>query len=350
MTLRKTFCTGIILMLLSATLFAKEYHVSVKGSDANKGSVTKPFKTISAAAQVTMPGDVITVHEGTYRECINPPRGGESDTNRITYQAAKGEKVVIKGSEVIKGWTKVKNDTWMVKIPKTFFGDFNPYEDLIHGDWFKPLGRSHHTGAVYLNGHWLTEAAKKGDVFLPAGKEPLWFCNDKQVHDTGYLFNISSFAIGDNKINITGYKSQWGIQPADCSEGGKCIGYINDGDGLQFEGIDFGKQTDKVRFRVASATMGGVIELRLNSKNGELLGTCTVPEPVAGKHGSLLKRRSNQSAEQKLSVSCSEGISRSRFLMMIKRLSGRSSKTSIPTKVMWRSMSGNRSFIRTSRE
>jgi len=43
---------------------------------------------------------MITVYEGTYHERINPLRGGQSDSKRITYQAAKGEKVVIKGSEI----------------------------------------------------------------------------------------------------------------------------------------------------------------------------------------------------------------------------------------------------------
>ncbi|MFO8053126.1 MAG: hypothetical protein R6U54_04115 [Candidatus Omnitrophota bacterium] len=48
---------------------------------------------------------------------MNPPRGGLSDTERITYQAARGEKVVIKGSEEIKGWRKIRNDTWTVTLP-----------------------------------------------------------------------------------------------------------------------------------------------------------------------------------------------------------------------------------------
>ena len=38
------------------------------------------------------PGDIITVHEGIYREQIIPIRGGESDTKRIIYQAATGAK------------------------------------------------------------------------------------------------------------------------------------------------------------------------------------------------------------------------------------------------------------------
>ncbi|MCX5643760.1 MAG: right-handed parallel beta-helix repeat-containing protein [Phycisphaerae bacterium] len=164
-----------LLALMTQVAGAGEFHVSVNGSDKNDGSSARPYKTISAAAQVAQPGDTVTVHEGTYRERVTPPRGGASDAQRIVYQAAAGEKVVIKGSEAIKGWQKVQDDTWKVVIPNSFFGAFNPYSDLIHGDWFNPKGRNHHTGAVYLKGHWLTEAAKLDEVLKPVGKTPLWF-------------------------------------------------------------------------------------------------------------------------------------------------------------------------------
>ena len=152
-----------------------EFYVSITGSDENDGSRSMPFRTIQAAASVARPGDVITVHQGTYRERINPPRGGLSDDQRIVYQAAPGEKVMIKGSEVITGWTEEKNDTWKVVIENSFFGDFNPYNDVISGDWFIDRGRDHHTGAVYLNGHWLTEAGSLPEVLEPAEADPLWF-------------------------------------------------------------------------------------------------------------------------------------------------------------------------------
>ena len=153
----------------------KEYHVSPEGNDANDGSRARMLKTISAAALRAQPGDVITMHEGVYRERINPPRGGESDQKRIVYQAAEGEKVFIKGSEVVTGWQRVQEDTWKATVPNSLFGKFNPYSDLIHGDWFSPKGRQHHTGAVYLNGDWLTEAAKLEDVIQVTGNTPLWF-------------------------------------------------------------------------------------------------------------------------------------------------------------------------------
>lgn len=166
----------VMMLVLSARFaMAAEYHVALTGDDANDGSAGKPFKSVSAAAQVAVPGDVITVHGGTYREWINPPRGGESEAKRIIYQAAAGEKVEIKGSEIVRGWEKVQNDTWKVTIPDSFFGGFNPYNDLIRGDWFSAKRREHHTGAVYLNGEWLTEAAKIEEVMKPAGDSPLWF-------------------------------------------------------------------------------------------------------------------------------------------------------------------------------
>lgn len=157
------------------TVHAAEIHVAPIGNDANPGTQAAPLRTIQRAADLAQPGDVITVHEGVYRQRIAPPRGGRSDRERIVYQAAPGEKVEIKGSEIVKDWVKVQDDTWKAVLPNTFFGDFNPYRDLIHGDWFNPKGREHHTGAVYLNGDWLTEAAALDEVMKPAGDVPLWF-------------------------------------------------------------------------------------------------------------------------------------------------------------------------------
>ncbi len=165
----------LLLALTSFVLPAKEYHVSVNGNDKNEGSSSSPFKTINFAAQFVVPGDVITVHTGTYRERVNPARGGESDTKRIIYRAAKGEKVVITGSESVKGWVKVSGDIWKVMLPNSFFGDFNPYSDLIRGDWFDPKGRQHHTGCVYLNGNWMIEALNFDELKKPNDKTPLWF-------------------------------------------------------------------------------------------------------------------------------------------------------------------------------
>ena len=154
---------------------ASTFHVAPSGNDASQGTQTAPFRTIHRAADVAQPGDTITVHEGIYRERISPPRGGTSDQKRIVYQAATGEKVVIKGSERITSWVKDQNDVWKTTLPNSFFDGFNPYSDLIRGDWFEALGREHHTGAVYLDDQWLAEAATLDDVMKPISGGALWF-------------------------------------------------------------------------------------------------------------------------------------------------------------------------------
>jgi len=155
-----------------------------------------------AAAMVARPGDVITVHQGIYRERINPPRGGTSDTKRIVYRAAKGEEVWIKGSEVIREWVPVeKPEVWKVVIPNSFFGNYNPYQDTILGDWFNPMGRRHHTGEVYLNGKSMYETDSLSKVYNPvrivnpimvtpktdhAGSSYTWYCENDDKQTTIY--------------------------------------------------------------------------------------------------------------------------------------------------------------------
>lgn len=163
---------GMIQLVLLASICAAaaagaEYHVSPRGDDRNPGSRTKPLRTISEAARRAQPGDTITVHEGVYRERVNPPRGGTSEKKRITYRAAPGERVEIRGSEVVKGWVHDGGNVWKITLAETFFGSYNPYRDVIVGDWFEDRGRKHHTGEVYLNGEPLWEAASLEDVRNP---------------------------------------------------------------------------------------------------------------------------------------------------------------------------------------
>lgn len=162
-------------MFLTSAAAAREFHVALIGNDANPGTQAAPLRTVQRAADLAQAGDVITVHAGVYRERVNPPRGGASESKRIVYQAAEGEQVELKGSELVKTWVHLRGDLWRATLPNSLFGSFNPYADLVHGDWFDPRGRQHHTGAVYLNGDWLTEAAKFEDLLQPAGNTPLWF-------------------------------------------------------------------------------------------------------------------------------------------------------------------------------
>ena len=57
----------ILSILMSHFLVAQDFYVSKQGNDNNSGTKESPFKTISKAAKVALPGSSVTVHEGTYR-------------------------------------------------------------------------------------------------------------------------------------------------------------------------------------------------------------------------------------------------------------------------------------------
>ena len=182
-TSRRFICAAVM-FLIGIFARAATYHVSTRGNNANRGTSAAPFRTIQYAADIAQPGDVILVHAGIYRERVSPARGGVSEAKRIVYEAAPGENVVITGAEEAKHWVRVKGDVWKTPLTNSFFGQFNPYSDVIHGDWFSPQGREHHTGEVYLNGNGLEEAASLDDVMKPGTGEAQWFGQVDATHTT----------------------------------------------------------------------------------------------------------------------------------------------------------------------
>ncbi len=161
------------------------FHVACSGSDSNPGSLESPFRTIQYAAEQAQPGDTVLVHAGIYREQIQPPRSGMEDAP-ICFQAAGDGEVILKGSEQIQDWEHVEGDLWQACLPNRFFGNYNPYAVEVAGDWFRPLpapDRVFHTGAVYLKGHWLTEAASKQDLL---NGELGWFGEVDEENTTLY--------------------------------------------------------------------------------------------------------------------------------------------------------------------
>ena len=164
----------------------REYHVAVTGCDSNSGTKDQPFRTISRAASLAMPGDRVIVHEGEYREWVKPAQGGTGSVSRITYEAAEGERVVIKGSERITSWEPVEGSVWKAVLPNSFFGTYNPYQEVLGGDWFiYPADNSLHTGDVYLNGKSFYEAKSLDEVKNPVirteGVNPPWMKHPEAI-------------------------------------------------------------------------------------------------------------------------------------------------------------------------
>jgi len=219
------------LALASHLTSASEFHVSVQGNDRNDGSCGEPIQNDFAAARIAQPGDVITVHEGTYRERVTPPRRRVGcHTNR--YQAANGQKVEIKGSEVIKKWVKVQNDVWKVTLPNSFFRRFHPIPATSFArDWFN-RGRDHHTGAVYRNARLADRSGQLQEVICPQGR----LRRGSSREAAGYLLNVAWLrpAVRGQGMPV-GFRQPALRQErhAECPlpEGGECIGFIEQGTG-----------------------------------------------------------------------------------------------------------------------
>jgi O-glycosyl hydrolase/fibronectin type 3 domain-containing protein len=87
------------------------------------------------------------------------------------------------------------------------------------------------------------------------------------------LKNLDPFS----RVEAETFAQQSGIKTQVCSEGGKNVTSIDDGDWIRIRGVDFGTGAGSFLARTAGNQSGGNIELRLDSLNGALIGTCPVP-------------------------------------------------------------------------
>lgn len=166
-----------------------EFHVSLSGCDHAAGTASAPFRTISKAASLAMPGDTVKVHAGTYREWVSPANGGTAD-HRIIYESAGDGEVIITGAEPVSNWTDEGDGVWRTEVPNTLFTIRNPYAMLVYGDWLFTEVTGAHLGDVYLDGKSLYERQSLEEVRHPKpwelAKYPeasllAWYC---EVNDT----------------------------------------------------------------------------------------------------------------------------------------------------------------------
>jgi len=176
-------CAGLlfILVLLPGTLLAANYYVdggAPDASDQNAGTEAAPWKTISraASAEELQPGDTVLVKSGVYREEVIIEKSGEPD-KPLTFAVAPGHRVVIKGSDVIRGsWTRLADEE----------GVEEPYPNAYSRVWKIKLGDEYFKGAYFRN----TERRYVSSIFIndthslqQIGPDPI-YKNDKGTRIT----------------------------------------------------------------------------------------------------------------------------------------------------------------------
>ncbi len=108
------------------------------------------FLTINAAAQVAMPGDVVVIRPGIYRERISPPRGGDTD-RPIRYVAPEGG-VSVRGSIVFTPhWERNDRGLWRAEVDADLF----PGKHLLRTPLLRMPGLT--CGQLFVHGQPMTE-------------------------------------------------------------------------------------------------------------------------------------------------------------------------------------------------
>jgi len=169
-------------------VYDREIHVNNQdphSCDRNEGTLTKPLKTINAAAQIATPGTRVLIHGGVYRETVRPAQGGLGPEKMISYEAYQGQEVVIKASVEVKnfkpseGWRLGRGPgrqpekpvrIWEIELDPEDFKGYNPFcaVNILHDRLFIEYDKTDMT--PYLN--------RRGMVFVdgrPMQQVPLYY-------------------------------------------------------------------------------------------------------------------------------------------------------------------------------
>ncbi len=114
----RPFPLSLVLFLCASLAQATEYHLSLDGSDVAGGTVHQPIRTFAHAAALLKPGDTLTVRGGRYTEPLMLKKKYGKADQPITIRAAKGQKVLLDGTDSLDGlqWSQVEGGIYKARL------------------------------------------------------------------------------------------------------------------------------------------------------------------------------------------------------------------------------------------
>ncbi|HZV62870.1 MAG TPA: right-handed parallel beta-helix repeat-containing protein [Methylophilaceae bacterium] len=213
---RSFIMIAVFFSLISSSWAATTYYVANNGNDLNNGtSINTPLKTINRAMGKVVAGDTVYVRGGTYREEINAYRGG-TPGNYVTVAGYGDEVPVIKGSEIVTGWTlhagniwkktswkynsqqvfvDLKDDAGLQQIgrPSSAYGSFEYPSPVGSGLSSMMPGSFYYDPASFTLYVWLPDGSNPNNHVMEAStKRRLFFMGASYIYLKGLAFRHTS--------------------------------------------------------------------------------------------------------------------------------------------------------------
>lgn len=235
---------------------ATTYYVAPTGSDSTTGlSLYSPFKTLGKAMMKAVAGDTVFVRGGTYREEVTAATNAGSAGNYIKVMAYNSEVPVIKGSDVVTGWTQHSGAIWKktgwATSTQQVFVDFDakpgkplqqigmPSKSYTSFTYPTPVGTGlssmtagsfYYDPASYTLYVWLADGSSPNNHVMEVSKRRrLFFMGKPYIHVKGLHFrhtNGSTFAQQSSAVEMSSNSilENCDVQWADF--GGVGMGYL----------------------------------------------------------------------------------------------------------------------------
>ncbi len=222
--------------------YSKTYYVdnsNPNASDNNAGTQERPFLTIGKAAELLQPGERVVINSGVYREQVRPKRGGSAADKLISYEAAPGAKVIVKGSVLASKDEWQKSTGYRIRTRATEgrpviyqydledvdFKGYNPFgmANLMHDD------RSYFpwsNGQEQIKPHFL----RRGMIFVDGRKmKQVEFYSDLSSNEDAFWVEqdglVVHLRLKDN-ANPTGHDVEFTIRERVFAPKERYLGYI----------------------------------------------------------------------------------------------------------------------------
>ncbi|MCR4646078.1 MAG: carbohydrate-binding protein [Oscillospiraceae bacterium] len=136
---------------------------------------------------------------------------------------------------------------------------------------------------AFKAGTTMTKASGTADKIktLKASGEYRIYVTDasgKILSRSQHILRISGSTGDGTAVEAAAFDMQSGVEIENLEEGGRDVGYIENGDYIGFKDVDFKNGAEAMEFRLATPYGGSSIEIRLDAPDGERIGVADVGE------------------------------------------------------------------------